>query len=322
MAWLKRGNIGDNSLERPPCGSHLLTVTPEAVGGKLHTAVLNCVPNPADTMSKREELERTFHSHGIDFSHPGFCDTPEFVKIERRDPALLNTYSQYVLEVTQGDLTYLERAREVTQSAIEYLHSELAADGTHMLCIQMSSLLTQFLNRQGVWNFGIRGSLTIRFGQGSGLDDRIFPVFEDPNVDSAHAWACVPPFRIADVSVAYQPYPPGVVERLPKYVLTADVEPASFGLEDITGPTFRATFRRQIGRAPRLADIEQNAPESFALREWHPTVLVKTPRAELLYIPFGCAASEDPLERMVAPVLRGKNPQRLYAEWVATLPAH
>jgi hypothetical protein len=271
-------------------------------------------------MSKREELERTFRSLGIDFSRPGFYDTPAFVTVERQNPALLNTYAQYVLEVTQGDSSYLERAQAVTQSAMKFLHAELAADGTHLLCVQMSSLLTQFLNRQGVWNFGVRGSLTIRFGQGSGLADRIFPVYEDPNVDSAHAWACVPPFQIADVSVAYQPYPAVVVERLRDYVLTTQAEPAAFGIQDITGPTFLAAFRRQMGRAPSLADIERMDPASFALRKWYPTALVKTPRAELLYIPFGCAASEYPLERMETPVLRGKSPQTLYAEWAATLP--
>lgn len=272
-------------------------------------------------MSKREELERTFRSHGIDCSRPGYYDTPAFIAVERDNPALLDLYSQYVLAVTQGNTAYLERARLVTESAIAYLHGELAADGSHLLCMQMSSLLTQCLNRQGVWNFGLRGSLTIRFGPGSGLADRIFPVYEDPSVDSAHAWACVPPFRIADASVAYQPYPPGVVERLPEYVLAVEVEPASFGIEDITGPKFRAAFRQQVGRAPRLADIEQMSPSSVVLRTWYPTALVKTPRADLLYIPFGSAASDAPLERMDTPVLRGKTPQTLYAEWVKTLPA-
>jgi hypothetical protein len=76
--------------------------------------------------------------------------------------------------------------------------------------------------------------------------------------------------------------------------------PATFALNDIAGPTFKEAFRRQRRRPPTMLDIQTMSP---------------------VYIPFGCAASEESLERMGTPVLRGKTPQRLYEEWAASLPA-
>lgn len=65
---------------------------------------------PLADNAARERLERTFSTRSIDFSAPGFCDAPNFLREEQANPRFLESYAQYV-EARSYSAPYLADAR-------------------------------------------------------------------------------------------------------------------------------------------------------------------------------------------------------------------
>ncbi|MGB8783360.1 MAG: hypothetical protein WCD02_09580 [Terriglobales bacterium] len=159
-------------------------------------------------MPSRAELENLFRRRGIDFSHPGFCDTPEFQAVERDDPTFLNSYAMYVRRL-EFSAEYMDRARAVIQATADFLYAELVADGRRGACVDISGLILRFLEHQGIWCHVTCGALKIEFPQESGIRPKwFFPLMHrDNNAFTGHAWIYAPPYTVVDISVSLQPYP-------------------------------------------------------------------------------------------------------------------
>src|SRR5690349_757032 len=101
-------------------------------------------------MPTLEELEEKFRRLGLDRLAPGFYDSPEFIRAERRDSTLLVNYAQYVKLLVLG-ADYLARARQIIEDSADFLYRALVLDGRRGACIDVSSALLRFLEQEGVW---------------------------------------------------------------------------------------------------------------------------------------------------------------------------
>jgi hypothetical protein len=269
-------------------------------------------------MPTREELEAEFTGLGVDFANPAFYDSPAFHEAEQQNPALIIKYAQYINTLTFPP-EYLERARTVVLASADFLYRELVADGRRGACIDISSTMLRFLERQGVWSYFVGGGLRVEFPARSGIDTKWFwPLMHGDNrALMGHAWVSAPPFKVIDLSFSIQPYTAREQRYLNGYVLTEDCErpPEQTTLRDLMEPEVRAQLRQDFRRPPTMNDLPQVAP---GLREFmadFPSCKTTKDGVHLKYIPVSTAAPDLPLEEMTNLQLRGRCPMGLYEEF-------
>jgi hypothetical protein len=127
----------------------------------------------ADFTDSFEIVNTDLINKGVDCNNPGFYDHPNFLKVEAQFPEFLNNYARFVQQRHYDD-DYLERARREIPVIARVLYEELLRDGRQGACVDMSGVLSRILEREGLWNFAVKGSLTVSFPRGSGMGDRYF----------------------------------------------------------------------------------------------------------------------------------------------------
>lgn len=270
------------------------------------------MPNASRRKRIRGRLERL----GVDTGAPGFYDHPAFAAEEARDPDFLETYAWFVEDL---DFTpeYLARARTRIREAATFMFEELREDGRTGACIDASTVLGRMLDREGIWNYAVKGALTILPPPVAGCRPTHFgPIVLPGNPASAgHVWLVAPPYRIVDVTVSRQTYHRGELRYLPDLMLAESAQPAHAEPADLLDPDAFEHFVRAYGRAPTMADIERIAPGLAArVRAWGPVELSHG-QARLRYVPCGITALDGTLDKAKNLILRGKLPSALYAEF-------
>lgn len=256
----------------------------------------------------------------IDTTSPGFYDDPKFVEAERSDPSLLEAYAEFVRGRAFGH-EYAAAARVQVESVTSFLSDRLRRDGRKGACIDMSCTVSRFLERLGVWNYIVIGSVTIEFPSDSKLKPRHFwSIGSGPSAQgarAAHAWVCAPPYSIIDLTLAMQPYTSGEENYLPKCVTEEHAIKATAIFSDIVDPEARASVRRVLGREPTISDLERlsaGLPERVrtlgAFEIYHNSTKVR-------YVACGVSAPDAPMELAENIRLSGKRMIELWQDFCA-----
>jgi hypothetical protein len=265
-------------------------------------------------------LEREFVAAGIDVTAPGFCDSQQFIRAEERDRDLLLKYGRYV-RGRPREAAYVERVRSRVPRVVEYLAAELGRDGRLGACIDASSVALKFLEREGIWGFGAVGSLVADFVNPPGRRVVLHHFMHPSNPARAgHAWLCVQPFEIVDMTLQAQTgFSNDERRRLAPVVAEVVRIEANVAVDDVAEPELRELFLRERGRAARLEDFV-----GVALRDYwqqSPPRVVTTGNVRLKYIECGIIAGDGaPLEQMRNLVLSGRTPAQLHAEFMQRFP--
>lgn len=257
-----------------------------------------------------EDLSKVFSRYDIPSTDPGFCDHPAFLKLETRNPELLNLYAAFVAKKTYS-ADYLSWARGVITRSATALHAELVRNGRQGACVDVSGILSRILDREGVWNVGVKGSLTIQFPKESGLETQYFWSSDEGNFVAGHAWLLAPPFTVVDISVRQQPYKSAMKHYLPEMVLSEESRRVDVFVEDIVSPSVRqAMLRCGIPKEHHLTACARYVPGIF---EAIPPVLVPAMDGTILkYSPVAIHAPDKPLEEMENMDFGGLTPWELY----------
>jgi len=266
-------------------------------------------------MLSRQELERMFRRLGIDFTKPGFYDTPQFQAVERKHPVFLKSYADFI-QTLQLPAEYLDRARSIVQNTADFLFNELVADGRKGACIDISGLVLRFLERQGIWCHVVCGGVKVEFPVGSGVSTKYFyPLMhEDNKAFTGHAWICAPPFNIVDLSVSLQPYSEDEQRYFHGYTLAERCDPPTAPIRalDLMEGELVEDHLRRFRRVPTMDDI---SPELRKFMEEYPAFCLAKDGLKFTYIPVKCSAPDLPLEQMLQPTLSGRRPMQVFEEW-------
>lgn len=262
-----------------------------------------------------EALREDFERRGIPMDYPGFCDHPKFLEVERGDPNYLNNYAAFV--ATQPySASYLEVARRKIETACEILIEELVASQRLGACVDISGILSRILDREGVWNCGIKGSLTIEFPPESEEEKTYFWSVDHGDFVAGHAWLFAPPFSIVDVVVQQQPYIGRKREYLPRTNLVEEGDEVSAEVEDIISPSVRREL--QAAGIPRDQSFSVVATQVEEIQRVFPALQVQgAPGATMKYCPVAVHASDTRLEDMRNMDFGGKTPYELYEQRIA-----
>jgi hypothetical protein len=253
-------------------------------------------------------LESDFHRRGIDTIAPGFYDHPAFLAAEREDNAFLNRYARFV-DVRPYEADYLRRASAEIPVLAETLHHILVQDGRKGACVDMSGAISRILDREGFWNYSVKGSLTITFPPGSSIEPRYFRSVDTGNFVAGHAWVVAPPFLVLDVTLRQQPYKDKASEYIPDYVLATEAGTRPASVEDVYSP--EALFPRGVHPAARKPSLRILDPNIAQFTRVFPPRVIHSGATTLDYIPVAIGMTEEDLEGLQYP-FTGRYPKELY----------
>lgn len=260
-----------------------------------------------------EDLSRLFASHHIPTDQPAFYDHPNFIAIEQTDPQFLNCYASFVRQRPRT-AEYDNKVKEVVPRIAAILHRELVAEGRLGACMDMSAMLSRILEKEGIWNYIVKGALTLRFPDNPTMEPQYFwSIDTQPN--TSHAWVAVPPFDVIDLTVKQQPYKSQrIPDRLPDYVLLDTMQPYTPEVEDICSAEIRQQAKRQ-GRPIKDLHftLDPNLRDVFAS---FPANEKRINQVLLRYSPCAFTVPGGPLEALKAQRWNGRYAHELYEELI------
>ncbi|MGG0763173.1 hypothetical protein [Bacillus paramycoides] len=165
------------------------------------------------------QLKDKFESNGIDYTKIGFHLDDAFLLAEQKGIITLEDYAEFLIIQSYSD-DYIEYAKEKVKKISEYIANLVIGENKYGQCAEVSLSLTNLLDELGIWNFGVKGSLTISSEDEKFDPQHFYDMTFNNNVSAPHAWVYVPTVGIIDLTLQKQYYASKKVSSyLPKYNL-------------------------------------------------------------------------------------------------------
>jgi hypothetical protein len=268
-------------------------------------------------MSKSEEglerLRKEFSEAGIPTDSPGFYEHRAFVRREQKEPAYLDNYARFVQWQSYSP-AYLEKAEQIVHVVIAELQLALKLDANQKAFDETPLVISRILEREGIWNYLVGGTLTITFPSGSGFEPVSFwsvDMHKGARRESGHRWVFAPPFQVIDLTILSQDCQLSCMHLLPKLVMEMRGETEAVGLAEVLSPAAIEEIRR-AGQSLEEG-IDRFIPgyrERFAPD--FPAALAGNGGARLKYIPTAAAVSEADLEQLQGFRSNGRTASQIY----------
>lgn len=164
-----------------------------------------------------DQLKRKFESNGIDFKKVGFHLDDAFLLAEQKGIIKLEDYAEFLMIQSYSD-DYIEYAEEIVGKISEYIANLVIEENKYGQCAEVSLSLMNLLDELGIWNFGVKGSLTISSKDNKFEPQHFYDITPFNKVAAPHAWVYVPKVGIIDLTLQKQFYTSKKVNSyLPKY---------------------------------------------------------------------------------------------------------
>lgn len=258
----------------------------------------------------------------LDKSKPGFYDDPVFLAAEQRDTSLLDAYAGYIDELS-FDADYLGYARARVVASARFLHERLIADGRKGACVDMSQMLSRFLEQQGVWNYIVKGAAAVYPATHTGMTAAFHWLYDsqaDEQSVAPHAWVCAPPCNVVDLTLGRQENA-GDDRLLQEPIVAEGARRGSPRIEEVFDPPIRAAYARQLGRPITMSDLVKVDKALVTKLQQRGTWEVELPVVLIRYVGVAVTAPDQPFEMARGWLLGGKSGWELWREFESTLPA-
>lgn len=268
------------------------------------------------------EIQNEFSQLGVTTETVEFYNTPEFLRAEASNPALLESYAEYVV-LNPYDDEYLNHGRRIIPLICNFLREELLLDGKVGACLDFVQTTTKILEQFDIWCMAMAGSLTVEFDAELEQRNRYWAhVFRAPEGHNAagHAWLIAPPFKIIDMTIGRQPNTEGVQRFLPDFVISEETEPvAGVAIEDMLDSDLERAIRRDGFPVPTIQQL-MNAQPGFArmMGKFRPFA-VRSGQARLKYFPCAVGALEERFEATTTKCFRGQTAPQLLSKMMTQI---
>jgi hypothetical protein len=238
---------------------------------------------------RRVELQRLFERLGIDYRQPGFYDDPSFIAEEQREPVMLETYGEWVI---RRELTseYEAHVRNVVTKLAPIISARLDRHRWFGSCLAVTAMLTRMLDRLGVWNTVMKGSVSIYIRDHS----RHFAIIDEDEgqgFETGHQWLIVPPYDIVDLTLYHQRW--RVEDQqfqtyARKIVLAEKTEIVRARAKDVIAPA--------LLEAGTDAEMHRRLPDQRRFGSKFPARKIVIDSLDIRYVASGMSAPKEPLE--------------------------
>jgi hypothetical protein len=260
-------------------------------------------------------IERDFLAHGIPIDSPAFYDHPAFIAMEATNASYLGNYARYVHDRTRTS-KYDKHVLKTVPIVASVYYDKLKKNGRLGACVDISGVISRALEREGIWNFIVKGSLTITFPIASGIRPRYFWSVDTNQFTAAHAWVAAPPFFVVDVAVRLQPYAGKEANFLPDIICDEAKTLGEATLNDIVAPEILGILSAR--GIPKQQQLQSVSPATPAFVATFPTREINFQDTTLKYVPVAATAPDGPFENMKVLSFDGKSGYEVYVNDVRT----
>ena len=225
---------------------------------------------------------------------PGFYDNPNFMAIEMRDPEFLNCYASFVKKQHYTE-EYIAKSKGIIRLVMSHLNSELVKEKSTGRCVEVSMIISRILEKFGVWNFIVKGSLTVSLPEKYKIPNQYhWSVSKSAYFDAGHAWVVAPPFTVIDLTVKHQPYTYNAASYMPDFILADNIQKDKLVPEDIIEPELLIIPR--LRRLSNAAIFKQFIPKLVDFSKVFEPERLRVDDVDFKYTPVAIGAPDMYLE--------------------------
>lgn len=211
-------------------------------------------------MSRRlNQLMDKFKRNGIDYNKIGFHLEDSFLLAEQKNLITLDDYAEFLL-VQSYNGEYVKYANEKVKKISEYIANLVIEENRYGQCAEIAVSLTSLLDELGIWNFGVKGSLTITSEDEKFETQHFYDLTPFNEVAAPHAWVYIPTVGIIDLTIQKQHYTSNKVSRyLPKYnfIKEKDFAHIQVSVDDIVNPVIQIQPRYKLSVQKKFQEVRQ-----------------------------------------------------------------
>ncbi len=252
-----------------------------------------------------DDLIGFFTNLGVDISSPGFYDHPSLLELEQSGVDCLTGYARFVM-LKPHSAEYLNSVRSKIVAGATRLNELMIEDGRLGACIDCSMSFSRMLDEFGIWNFCVKGALTLQFDDSSEFKPfHFWPVDEDDGSgrEFGHKWVTAPPFKVIDLTLKLQDYPVSFGHLLPPFVMFDDAEVIEPSFMDVISPPALAYALSQGATSENAMFLL--APHLRNVFRTFPSYFTSVRNLGLRYVTCGFSASDGPLSGITALTCKG-----------------
>ena len=165
------------------------------------------------------DLAEIFAAYDIDTNEIAFYNSENFLLAEQENPDMRFLYGHHVNQLAQSK-SQLDQNAECIRTLCKILYRFIEDDPQQGTCVDLSCMVSKFLEAYGIWNYCISGSMNLRNpALKLAGNQSYFWALDVGNPIVGHAWVVAPPYEIIDLSLHSQPYTSNEQELVPNYIL-------------------------------------------------------------------------------------------------------
>jgi len=195
------------------------------------------------------------------------------------------------------------------------MHAELLKDGRRGACIDFSMVLARILDKFRIWNFVMKGALTLEFPQKSNIENLYYWPLDINESQAGHVWVYAPPYTIIDLTLHEQAYESHVLNHIPDKVLIKNTNHVDITIKDLCSPEFQSAMMMN-GLPLSLKGVQLINPELKSFFIIFKTSSIETEKIKLKYIPCAIGGSDLPLEQITSLKLSGRTGYQIYKDQI------
>lgn len=255
------------------------------------------------------DLIEDFANRNIPIDTPGFYDHPNFMQVEEKNASYLSNYAKYV-DYRPREQSYDDYVKYAVPLVAKIFHKKLIEHGGLKPDTSVVALISKTLEKMNIWNYIVKGSMTLNFPTESEIDTRYFWSLDHDGFKTAHVWLVVPPFYVVDVALSLHSFSEAETNYLEPFVCAEANKVIEAEIEDVISEGY-CSHMRNIN-VPRSDYFTAISPQTEKFMNVFPAREVHSENTKIKYIPVSVSAPDVPFEQMTSIKFQGQTAFEIY----------
>lgn len=258
---------------------------------------------------KYEDLVSDFDKRNIPHDTPGFYDHPNFMQVEEKNASYLSNYAKFVHDRPR-EQTYDDYVKKAVLLVANIYHEKFMQHGGLKPDTSITALISKALEKMNIWNYVLKGSMTINFPAESKIDTRHFWSLDHNGFTTAHVWLVVPPFYVVDVTLPLHSFSESEASYITSPICAEANNIIKPEIEDVISEGYCSHLESiNVSRSDYYAVI---SPQTEKFLSVFPSREVISDKLTIKYIPISVSAPDVPFEQMTAITFDGQTAFDIY----------
>ena len=264
---------------------------------------------------KYEDLVTDFEKRKIPFDTPGFYDHPNFMQVEEKNASYLSNYAKFVHDRPR-EQSYNDFVKKMVPIVANTYHEKFMQHGGLKPDTDIAAMISKALEKMNIWNYVLKGSITLDFPAESGIDTRHFWSLDHDGFTTAHVWLVAPPFYVVDITLSLHSFSEAESNYIAAPVCAEANNIINPDIEDVISEGYCSHL--QNINVPRSEYYAVISPQTEKFMNVFPSRQVTSDKLKIKYIPVSVSAPDVPFEQMTAIRFDGQTAFDIYENDIKT----